>query len=193
VFERFSPSARETVVAARSAARRLRHQYVGTEHLLLGLVDAGSEEGADGASTNIAASVLSASGLDGVYIRSQIIRLVGDGANGLGDEEASALHSIGIDLAAVRSRLEESFGEGVLDQSGPEPTGSRTPFTARAKKALALSVREARQLGSGTLEPEHILLGLVREGAGVAAMILTTKAPLATFRARVLAELGTAA
>jgi ATP-dependent Clp protease ATP-binding subunit ClpA len=193
VFERFSPSARETVVAARSAARRLRHQYVGTEHLLLGLVDAGSQEGADGASTNIAASVLSASGLDAEYIRSQIVRLVGDGANGLGDEEASALHSIGIDLAAVRSTLEQSFGEGVLDQPGPEPTGSRTPFTARAKKTLGLSLREARQLGSGSLEPEHILLGLVREGAGVAAMILTTKAPLATFRERVLAELGTAA
>jgi ATP-dependent Clp protease ATP-binding subunit ClpA len=193
VFERFSPSAREVVVAARSDALRLRHQYVGTEHLLLGLVGAASEEGAGGGSTNIAASVLSASGLDSEYIRSQIIRLVGDGANGLGDEEASALHSIGIDLAVVRSRLEESFGEGVLDQPGPEPTGSRTPFTARAKKTLGLSVREARQLGSGSLEPEHILLGLVREGAGVAAMILTTKAPLATFRERVLAELGTAA
>ncbi|MDX6365966.1 MAG: hypothetical protein QOK30_1042, partial [Nocardioidaceae bacterium] len=116
MFERFSPSAREAVVAARSEARRLRHLYVGTEHLLLGLVDAACEEGAGGASTNVAASVLSASGLDAEYIRSQIIRLVGDGANGLGDEEASALHSIGIDLAAVRSRLEESFGEGVLDQ-----------------------------------------------------------------------------
>jgi ATP-dependent Clp protease ATP-binding subunit ClpA len=121
VFERFSPSARKTIVAARSEAQRLRHQYVGTEHLLLGLVDAVGEEGADGASTNIAAGVLSAYGLDAGYIRSEIIRLVGDGANGLGDEEASALHSIGIDLAAVRSRLEESFGEGVLDQAGPEP------------------------------------------------------------------------
>jgi ATP-dependent Clp protease ATP-binding subunit ClpA len=193
VFERFSPSARETVVAARSEARRLRHQYVGTEHLLLGLVDAAREDGAHGASTTIAATVLTASGLNAVYIRSQIIRLVGDGANGLGDDEASALHSIGIDLDAVRSRLEESFGEGVLDRPGPEPTASRTPFTARAKKALGLSVREARQLGSGTLQPEHILLGLTREGAGVAAMILTTKAPLPTLRERVLAELGTAA
>jgi ATP-dependent Clp protease ATP-binding subunit ClpA len=192
VFERFSPSARETVVAARSEARRLQHPYVGTEHLLLGLVDAAREYGADGGSTTIAATVLSASGLDAVYIRSQIIRLVGDGANGLGDEEASALQSIGIDLDAVRSRLEESFGEGVLDRPGPGPTDSRTPFTARAKKVLGLSAREARQLGSGSLEPEHILLGLIREGAGVAAMILTTKAPLATFRERVLAELGTA-
>ena len=192
MFERFSPSARATVVAARSEARRLRHQYVGTEHLLLGLVDVAREDGAHGASTNIAATVLSASGLNAVYIRSQIIRLVGDGANGLGDDEASALHSIGIDLDAVRSRLEESFGEGVLDRPGPEPTVSRMPFTARAKKALGLSVREARQLGSGSLEPEHILLGLIREGAGVAAMILTTKAPLPTLRERVLAELGTA-
>jgi ATP-dependent Clp protease ATP-binding subunit ClpA len=192
VFERFSPSARATVVAARSEARRLRHQYVGTEHLLLGLVDAAREDGAHGAPTTIAATVLSASGLNAVYIRSQIIRLVGDGAYGLGDDEASALHSIGIDLDAVRSRLEESFGEGVLDRPGPEPTASRMPFTARAKRALGLSVREARQLGSGSLEPEHILLGLIREGAGVAAMILTTKAPLPTLRERVLAELGTA-
>jgi ATP-dependent Clp protease ATP-binding subunit ClpA len=192
VFERFSPSARATVVAARSEARRLRHQYVGTEHLLLGLVDAAREDGAHEASTTIAATVLSASGLNAGYIRSQIIRLVGDGANGLGDDEASALHSIGIDLDAVRSRLEESFGEGVLDRPGPEPSVSRMPFTAGAKKALALSVREARQLGSGSLKPEHILLGLIREGAGVAAMILTTKAPLPTLRERVLAELGTA-
>jgi ATP-dependent Clp protease ATP-binding subunit ClpA len=192
VFERFSPSARESVVAARSEAQRLQHQYVGTEHLLLGLVGAAREDGDDGASRSIAATVLSASGLDAVYIRSQIVRLVGDGANGLGDEEASALQSIGIDLDAVRSRLEESFGEGVLDRTGPEPTGIRLPFTARAKKVLGLSVREARQLGSGSLEPEHILLGLISEGAGVAAMILTTKAPLATFRERVLAELGTA-
>jgi ATP-dependent Clp protease ATP-binding subunit ClpA len=192
VFERFSPSARDTVVAARSEARRLRHQYVSTEHLLLGLVDAAREDGAHGAPTTIAATVLSASGLNAVYIRSQIIRLVGDGANGLGDDEASALHSIGIDLDAVRSRLEESFGEGVLDRPGPEPSVSRMPFTAGAKKALALSVREARQLGSGSLKPEHILLGLIREGAGVAAMILTTKAPLPTLRERVLAELGTA-
>jgi ATP-dependent Clp protease ATP-binding subunit ClpA len=193
VFERFSPSAREAVVAARSEARRLRHQYVGTEHLLLGLLDAASPEGSARSSTNVAAAVMSASGLDAAYVRSQIVRLVGDGANGLGDEEASALHSIGIDLAAVRSRLEESFGEGVLDQPGPEPSDFRTPFTARAKKVLGLSLKEARELGSGSLEPEHILLGLIREGAGVAAMILTTKAPLAIFRERVLAELGTAA
>jgi ATP-dependent Clp protease ATP-binding subunit ClpA len=193
VFERFSPPARETVVAARSEARRLRHQYVGTEHLLLGLLEAASPDDPPTGSPSVAATVLAASGLDAAYVRAQIIRLVGSGADGLGDDEASALYSIGIDLAAVRSRLEESFGEGVLDQPGPEPAESRTPFTARAKKALGLSVREARHLGSGSLEPEHILLGLIREGAGVAAMILATKAPLATFRDRVLAELGKAA
>jgi ATP-dependent Clp protease ATP-binding subunit ClpA len=193
VFERFSQSARETVVAARSEARQLRHRYVGTEHLLLGLLDITERDATAVGSSSIAATVLADAGLDAAYVRSQIIRLVGDGADPLGEQEADALHAIGIDLDAVRSRLEESFGEGVLDQPRSEPPAGRIAFTARAKKVLGLALKEARQLHSDSLECEHILLGLIREGEGVAAMILATKAPVGTFRERVLAELNRAA
>jgi ATP-dependent Clp protease ATP-binding subunit ClpA len=193
VFERFSQSARGTVVAAQTEARRMRHHYVGTEHLLLGLLDTTERDATAVTSSSVAATVLAASGLDAAYVRAQITRLVGSGADPLGEDEADALHTIGIDLDVVRSRLEESFGEGVLDQPRPEPPPGRVPFTARAKKVLGLSAKEARQLHSDSLDCEHILLGLTREGEGVAAMIIATKAPLDTVRERVLAALDQAA
>jgi ATP-dependent Clp protease ATP-binding subunit ClpA len=193
VFERFSQSARVTVLAAQTEARQLRHHYVGTEHLLLGLLDTTDHGATTMTPSSIAATVLAASELDAAYVRAQIIRLVGSGADPLGEDEAHALHTIGIDLDAVRSRLEESFGEGVLDQPRPEPSAGRVPFTARAKKVLGLSAKEARQLHSDSLDCEHILLGLIREAEGVAAMIIATKAPLEAVRERVLAALDQAA
>jgi len=124
VFERFTERARRVVVLAQEEAGMLNHNYIGTEHILLGLIHEG----------------------EGVA--------------------AKALESLGISLEAVRRQVEEIIGQG---QSAP--TG-HIPFTPRAKKVLELSMREALQLGHDDIGTEHILLGLVREGEGVAAQVL---------------------
>jgi ATP-dependent Clp protease ATP-binding subunit ClpA len=124
MFERFTDRARRVVVLAQEEARLLNHNYIGTEHILLGLAHEGQ----------------------GVA--------------------AKALESLGISLEAVRAQVEEIIGQG---QSAP--TG-HIPFTPRAKKVLELSLREAKQLGHNYVGTEHILLGLVREGEGVAAQVL---------------------
>ncbi|RJP30841.1 MAG: ATP-dependent Clp protease ATP-binding subunit [Actinobacteria bacterium] len=125
MFQRFSDRARRVVVLAQEEARMLNHNYIGTEHLLLGLIQEG----------------------EGVA--------------------AKALESMGISLEAVRSQVEEIIGRG-----SSAPTG-HIPFTPRAKKVLELSLREALQLGHNYIGTEHILLGLIREGEGVAAQVLT--------------------
>jgi ATP-dependent Clp protease ATP-binding subunit ClpC len=112
------------VVLAQEEARLLNHNYIGTEHILLGLIHEG----------------------EGVA--------------------AKALESLGISLEAVRSQVEEIIGQG-----GASPSG-HIPFTPRAKKVLELSLREALQLGHNYIGTEHILLGLIREGEGVAAQVL---------------------
>jgi hypothetical protein len=124
MFERFTERARRVVVLAQEEARMLNHNYIGTEHLLLGLIHEG----------------------EGVA--------------------AKALESMGISLEAVRSQVEEIIGQGQA-----APTG-HIPFTPRAKKVLELSLREALQLGHNYIGTEHILLGLIREGEGVAAQVL---------------------
>jgi len=124
VFERFTDRARRVVVFAQEEARLLNHNYIGTEHVLLGLVREG----------------------EGVA--------------------AQALTSMGIGLEAVRGQVEKIIGQGQA-----APTG-HIPFTPRAKKVLELSLREALQLGHNYIGTEHILLGLVREGEGVAAQVL---------------------
>ena len=124
MFERFTDRARRAVVLALEEARFLNHNYIGTEHLLLGLIHEG----------------------EGVA--------------------AMALESLGISLEAVRAEVKQIVGQG---QSAP--TG-HIPFTPRAKKVLELSLREAKQLGHDYIGTEHILLGLVREGEGVAAQVL---------------------
>jgi ATP-dependent Clp protease ATP-binding subunit ClpC len=124
MFERFTDRARRVVVLAQEEARMLNHNYIGTEHILLGLIHEG----------------------EGVA--------------------AKALESLGISLEAVRQQVEEIIGQG---QSAP--TG-HIPFTPRAKKVLELSLREALQLGHNYIGTEHILLGLIREGEGVAAQVL---------------------
>jgi len=124
MFERFTDRARRVVVLAQEESRMLNHNYIGTEHILLGLIREG----------------------EGVA--------------------AKALESLGIPLETVRYEVEEIIGQG---QSAP--TG-HIPFTPRAKKVLELSLREALQLGHNYIGTEHILLGLVREGEGVAAQVL---------------------
>jgi ATP-dependent Clp protease ATP-binding subunit ClpC len=124
MFERFTDRARRVVVLAQEEARLLNHNYIGTEHILLGLIHEG----------------------EGVA--------------------AMALESLGISLEAVRAQVEEIIGQG---QSAPT---EHIPFTPRAKKVLELSLREATQLGHNYIGTEHILLGLIREGEGVAAQVL---------------------
>ncbi|HSF86919.1 MAG TPA: Clp protease N-terminal domain-containing protein, partial [Acidimicrobiia bacterium] len=124
MFERFTDRARRVVVLAQEEARLLNHNYIGTEHILLGLIHEG----------------------EGVA--------------------AKALESLGISLEAVRSQVVEIIGQGSQAPSG------HIPFTPRAKKVLELSLREALQLGHNYIGTEHILLGLIREGEGVAAQVL---------------------
>ena len=124
MFERFTDRARRVVVLAQEEARMLNHNYIGTEHILLGLIHEG----------------------EGVA--------------------ATALQSLGIALEGVRQQVEEIIGQGQQAPSG------HIPFTPRAKKVLELSLREALQLGHNYIGTEHILLGLIREGDGVAAQVL---------------------
>ncbi len=124
MFERFTDRARRVVVLAQEEARMLNHNYIGTEHILLGLIHEG----------------------EGVA--------------------AKALEALNISLEGVRAQVEEIIGQGQQAPSG------HIPFTPRAKKVLELSLREALQLGHNYIGTEHILLGLIREGEGVAAQVL---------------------
>jgi ATP-dependent Clp protease ATP-binding subunit ClpC len=137
MFERFTERARQVVVLAQEEARRLRHNYIGTEHLLLGLV---REDGA----------------------------------------AARALAEFDVTFEEVQDQVARIIGQG------DEVTTGRIPFTPRAKKVLELSLREALDNGDNCIRPEHILLGLLREGEGVAARILMDFARLEEIRAAVL-------
>jgi ATP-dependent Clp protease ATP-binding subunit ClpA len=167
MFERFTEAAREAVVGAQRHAVALDHGWIGTEHLLLGLLD-----DRDGR----AARILEPRGIDRDWARAEVERIVGRGEPGL---DGDALATLGIDLDAVRERVERTFGAGALSGSrrcrrGVWRGGS-IPFTARAKKALELSLREAIAMGDNFIGAEHVLLGLTREGDGVAARILRSR------------------
>jgi ATP-dependent Clp protease ATP-binding subunit ClpC len=125
MFERFTDRARRVIVDAQNEARSLGHNYIGPEHILLGLIHEG----------------------DGVA--------------------AKALEAMQISTDTVRGRIEEITGRGQAP-----PTTGHIPFTPRAKKVLELSLREALQLGHNYIGTEHILLGLIHEGDGVAAQVL---------------------
>jgi ATP-dependent Clp protease ATP-binding subunit ClpA len=164
MFERFTQEARQVVVSSQDEARLLRHHYIGTEHLLLALLD---QEGSP------TAAVLARHGLTRQAAIEAIHRFTsGDGL------DAAALGTVGIDLDAVRDSVESAFGPGALDVSGPgrgrEPKG-HIPFTRRAKKVLELSLREAIALKSGSISDGHIALGLLREGDGLAAKVLSDR------------------
>jgi ATP-dependent Clp protease ATP-binding subunit ClpC len=126
MFERFTDRARRAVVQAQEEARTLNHDFIGTEHILLGLVGEGQ---------------------------------------GLA---AKALESLGVSMEAVRQRVEDIVPPGQV-----EGRTGHIPFTPRAKKVLELSLRESKLLGHRYIGTEHILLGLLREGEGVAAQVLT--------------------
>jgi ATP-dependent Clp protease ATP-binding subunit ClpA len=166
MFERFTDEARNAVVAAQREASALDHGWIGTEHLLLALL-----ADADGR----AARVLRDFAVDVAWARGEVERIVGRGEP---DLDADALATLGIDLDAVRERVERTFGAGALSRRrcrGGLMTGGALPFTARAKKALELSLREAIAMGDDHIGSEHVLLGLAREGDGVAGGILRSR------------------
>jgi ATP-dependent Clp protease ATP-binding subunit ClpA len=165
MFERFTKEARAVVVSASSAAENLHHGWIGTEHLLLGLLD-------DRATR--AARLLAQRGVERDWVRGEIERIVGRGEP---DLDSDALATLGIDLDAVRERVERTFGPGALSgrrtcRRGRLGVGPWIPFTPRAKKVLELSLREAVAMGDDFIGAEHVLLGVVREGEGVGAQIL---------------------
>jgi ATP-dependent Clp protease ATP-binding subunit ClpA len=170
MFERFTDRARNVAVDAQAAARRLGHGCTGTEHILLGLLQG------DG----IAARVLGSLGITAAAVEREVLAEVGRGP--LGQKDAEALGAIGIDLEEVRRRVEASFGPGALywrprrgSRRGRRVplAGGHIPFSPRAKKVLELSLREALALKHNYIGTEHILLGVAREGEGLAVLILT--------------------
>ncbi len=178
MFERFTDKARAVVKQATSLGEQLHTKHIGTEHLLLALAT----------TPGIANDVLTGAGVEAARVRQDMETFY------RGDAEA--LEAIGIDLDAVRAKIEETFGPGALDFDPPPAkkswfrrTVNHTPFTPRAKKVLELSLREAIALKHNYIGTEHILLGFLREGAGLGAKILTDQG----FDLRQLRELTLAA
>jgi ATP-dependent Clp protease ATP-binding subunit ClpA len=173
MFERFTAGARHVVVTARQEAKDLHHPSIGTEHLLLALLDEGSGD---------TSALLRDTGVTRDRVLADVGRLVDPAPAPLGDDDAAALEAIGIDLDAVRAKVEELFGPGSLRPPQPEQVpkrgllrrkpGSGGAFSGRAKKVLELSLREALALRHNYIASEHILLGLLRENGGLAAKIL---------------------
>ncbi|HEX6498842.1 MAG TPA: Clp protease N-terminal domain-containing protein [Micromonosporaceae bacterium] len=170
MFERFTVQARDVVTRAQAEADGLGHSYIGTEHLLLALLPP---------STGTVAALLADAGVTAQRVRADIERLVGTGTGALGDGDAEALRSLGIDLDEVRAKIEESFGPGALDdllstrrRGVRRWFAGRTPFSEHAKKVLALALREAVRLRHNWIDEGHLLLGLIRDGGGTAATIL---------------------
>ncbi len=169
MFERFTKAARQVVIDARSQARELGHRHVGTEHLLLAMLQPQAVP---------TSAILREAGLTPEGVRSEIQRLLGE-SRLINDADAAALEAIGIDVHAVRERLEATFGPGALEPEVP-PTRyglfrrkvSGGPFTPRSKKVLELALREALRLKNNWIGTEHILLGLIREGEGLAARVM---------------------
>jgi ATP-dependent Clp protease ATP-binding subunit ClpA len=177
MFERFTARAREAVLGARVEAHRLGHDFIGTEHILLALL---RDPGA------MAYGILTDAGLTHDSVVTYL-----NGLWGLGPEDAEALSAIGIDLEAVRAKVEESFG---AQYGGVMPTGGRPPFTRRARKVIELSLREAIALKHGYIGTEHIVLGLIREGEGLAAKAMVAAGlNLTDLRAATLAAISRAA
>lgn len=194
MFERFTAPARRVVQDAGAHARQLHHPLIGTEHLLLALLDPAS---------GIPAVVLREAGVHPDRVREQLDRLVTPAAGTLTQDDAQALRSIGIDLDAVLARLEQSLGPDAWTTPAPAPRRGllrRRPkawtvrFGPRAKKVLELSLREALALRHNYIGAEHILLGLIRDGQGMAAKILTDAGlDLDQLRRATLARMTTAA
>ena len=207
MFERFDHEARQVVSRAFDEAAALGHGYVGTEHLLLALL---------GGPGGVAAEVLAAAGLTAADVRAALEAEVGPAVT---PGDAAALRAIGIDLDEVRAAIEASFGPGALERAVAAvlPAGRRRrlrrrpprrhrhrrracppvtlaggrPLTPRSKKVLQLALRQSLHLGHDRIGPEHVLLGLLAEGHGLAVVLLVRHGVVPDdLRGRVLAALG---
>lgn len=185
MFERFTHAARDAVVGAQQEARDLDQSPIGTQHTLLALL-------ADPAGATAVA--LKGYGVDAKFVRAEVIRRAGARTGPavpspatMDAEDAAALKAIGIDLDAVRKAIEENFGPGALRLPrevtpkrrnplsrfyGKSGSTGHIPFSPRNKKVLELSLREAIRLKHNFIAPEHIMLGLLREGSGLGVQIL---------------------
>jgi ATP-dependent Clp protease ATP-binding subunit ClpA len=158
MFDRFSEPAKRAVVASQDAALSMGHDFIGTEHLLLGLAQTAGTAG----------EVLSEHGVDLSQARATTVRLLAEsGVPATGGQEAKdALASIGIDITEIQRRADETFGPGAF--RFPRP-----PYTPHAKKALESALHEAAALRREDIDTEHVLLGVLAADEGVACQVLT--------------------
>ncbi|MEV0297939.1 Clp protease N-terminal domain-containing protein [Nocardia sp. NPDC050710] len=193
MFERFSKSAKTAVVIAQEDARELRSPNIEVEHVLLGLLSQGEPE---------LKALLAEAGVthDGVMTT---LAQRGRGEP-LGEQDAEALRSIGIDLDAVRETLEANFGEDALDRAVPQErrgrfglgrgwSGGHIPFTRDAKKVLELSLREALARKEKCIESGHVLLGILRAPNQTTVGLFGGSGPIHDLRPKVHALLDRAA
>lgn len=168
MFERFTPSSRAVVQIARLHAERLGHRTVGTEHVLLALTT----------SAQPVRDVLAEHGVTAEAVTAGIATCRGS----THERDRAALASLGIDLDRVLDAVVGEFGPGALDDRGsgrrrrrctrPSIVWDHLGFSPRAKKTLELALREALRLKSNAIGPEHLLLGILREGQGLACVVL---------------------
>jgi ATP-dependent Clp protease ATP-binding subunit ClpA len=183
MFERFTAPARAIVIDSQAVARRLRHERVGTEHLLLALL---------ASATLSSCQELRSAGLTPETAEADLVALVGPPT---AERDRAALAALGIDVDRVREAVEATFGRGALSTSRPDRrrrhlrwpwtrprrpaalpgAGRRVPFSPRAKKSLELSLREALRLNHRFIAPEHLALGILREGEGLACALLARR------------------
>ncbi len=158
MVQRFSADCRRVVGRAQLQARQLGHPFLGTEHLLLAVLE-------DAAGGTVAA--LRSSGVDIGTIRRKILLTIGERL------DADALTSLGIDLQRVQEVAEGHFGPGALTSTRRSaPTKGHLPLTRRVKTVLEMSALAARRLGHHAIGPEHLMLGILDEGSGIAVRVL---------------------
>ena len=159
VYDRFTELTKRAMVGARDAATALGHDFIGAEHLLLGLVQ----------TAGVASEALRAHGVELGHLRDETVRE--QAARGVpathGQAAKDALSSLGIDLAEIRRRADESFGPDAFKY--PRPA-----FSVQAKKAVQASLHQAIELGQQRIDTEHLLLGVLAEGNGVPIRVLAT-------------------
>lgn len=162
IFVKYRDEAHEVVEVARREARQLRHNYIGTEHLLLALT---------ATDFGIATRVLADSGVTAPRLERQVIvELEGPQDDDLNETDAQALANVGIDLHEVRRRIEETFGPSALDRPPLRPTA--TPLTDKGLRALKATSEHARRLSHRQVGPEHLLLALLDDENALAVKLI---------------------
>jgi ATP-dependent Clp protease ATP-binding subunit ClpA len=187
VFERFTRNTRVAVVLAHEEARELGHHEIGSQHLLLGLLQAADDD---------LSAVLSGYGLTADVVRARLVET--SSADDSCDEDADALRAIGIDLSAVRDSVARTFGADAFDQALRKSGRRRRrrghlPLTRAAKKALELALREALAHKDKEIRCEHLLLGILRGGDEAAIGLVTEHVDTVQLRAAIIALLDKAA